>query len=522
MLLHSRSFLVVLLLFFLVACSFSHSSTDSDILPDADLGSEDIETQDDDSDTQDYEIVDDSDEMPDVDQDTDSDSNTEQSDSDECQQPLSEAPFPYYDANGKISFCRQNCDTLTVDDPICIGNLWDEQNEKLCHEYPEYACCGTPCILESLKAMTKEEVDENYTTNIAMHKCDLKINPWSWVYDDSHGVVKSWNLSEGKIAFYISPVGINYEKWIVADKYVIYDIAKQKYFLVIPARHQEQAYHKGKRLALISDKRTYELNNENIFLAYIGDDAKVEIVYDKKVKSISYEPALNEKWAFVNLVEAGSKRMMYAKVGEWKWTSLGNGLGWKPAIVEDRLALYRDDFKGYICDLEKYPKSLDECYNVNNGEELRYLVLDKENSNRAVYSSDKGKIVLMEYKNGKWNYSDLITSYSDEITGKVNILGFIINMFRGNMLLYEEAFTTGEQGVVPANKLCYYNLTLEKSYCMKKMKGDSEYNGVPIYPYGDAEFEGKWLLYQKISSTPLILRDMDCYCKEENICPFEN
>ena len=511
-------YLILLMLF--VSCSSPKSQNDSDILPDADSDTHDSETVNGDSDTQEVEIADDYDETSDTDQDADSGS--EKPDSDECQPPLSEAPFPYYDANGKISFCRPNCDTPTADDPICIGNLWDEQNNALCHEYPEYSCCGFPCVLDSLKPMTKEEVDEKYTTNIAMHKCDLKIDPWSWVHDDSHGVVKSWNMSDGRIGFHAWPVGINYELWTTKIKYATYDIARQKYSLIIPTHGQEQAYYKGKRLALICDKRSLDLNNENIFLAYIGDDAKVEIVYDKKVKSISYEPALNEKWAFVNLVDANSKRMMYAKVGEWKWTSLGNGLGWEPAIVENRLALYRDDFKGYICDLDKYPKSLDECYNVNNGEKVRYVTLDKEDSNRAVYSANQGKIVLMEYKNEKWNYSDLINSFSDEITGKVNVLGFIINMFRGNMLLYEEAFTTGEQSVVPANKLCYYNMKSKKSYCMKKMDDESEYNNIPIYTYGDAEFEGKWLLYQKVSSTPLILRNMDCYCKEENICPFEN
>ena len=484
---------------------------------DEDIVSQDSEIQDDDSDAQGSEIVDDSDEKP----DQDNDSDTEKSDSTECQPPLSEATFPYYDKDGKITFCRPGCDTPTEKDPHCVRNLWDEQNDKLCHEYPEYACCGTPCILESVKPMTREEVDEMYTTNIAMHKCDLKINPWSWGYDASHGVVKAWNMNEGKVGFYMYPAEISYEKWSVGDKYVTYDIATQQYSFIIPARGQEQAYFKGKRLALISDKRSYDLNNENIFLAYIGDDGKTEIVYDKKVKSISYEPALNEKWAFVNLVDANGKRMMYAKVGEWKWTSLGDGLGWEPEIVGNRLALYRDDFKGYICDLDKYPKSLDECFNINDGEKVRYVVLDKEDSNRAVYSANQGKIILMEYKNEKWNYSDLINSFSDEITGKVNVLGFIINMFRGNMLLYEEAFTTGEQGVVPANKLCYYNLKSKKSYCMKKMENDSEYNDIPVYPYGDAEFEGKWLLYQKLNSDPFILRDMECYCKEENICPFE-
>ena len=510
--------LLVLLVFLAFSCSSSHSLNDTDILPDGDSDSDDIETVDDDSDSQSSEIVDDSDEMPDADADID----TEKPDSDGCQPPLSEAPFPYYDANGKITFCRPNCDTPTADDPICIGNLWDEQNEKLCHEYPEYACCGTPCVMESLKPMTKEEVDEMYkVANTAMHKCDLKINPWNWANDGSNGVVKAWNMSEGKIGFQTYPAGINYEQWTVKIKYVTYDIATQKYSLVIPARGQEQAYYKGRRLALISDKRNYDLNNENIFLAYIDDNGKVEIVYDKRVKSISYEPALNEKWAFVNLVDSNGKRMLYAKVGEWKWTSLGDGLAWRPSIVENKLALYRDDFKGYICDLDKYPKSLDECYNVNNGEELRYLVLDKENSNRAVYSSNQGKIVLMEYKDEKWNYNNLITSFSDEITGKVSILGFIINVFQGNILLYEEAFNMGTQSQVMANKLCYYNMKSKKSYCMKKMENDSEYDGIPAYPYGDAEFEGKWLLYQKVSSTPFILRDMECYCKEEGVCPFE-
>ena len=515
-----RKIFYLLFLILFVSCSSSHSSNDSDSIPDSDTDTHDSESADDDFDSQDADIIDDKDQSD----DSDSDSDSEKSDSDECQPPLSEAMFPYYDANGKITFCRPDCDTPTADDPICIGNLWDEQNEKLCHEYPEYACCGTPCVMESLKPWTKDKLAEEWPTIaevIPMHKCDLALGQVNWNNDGTHGVVKSWNMSEGKIGFYLAPANPPIKEWPVKTKYVTYDIATQKYSLVIPARGQEQAYHKGKRLALISDKRNLDLNNSSIFLAYIGDDGKVEIVYDKKVKSISYEPALNEKWAFVNLVDSNGKRMLYAKVGEWKWTSLGDGLGWEPDIVGNRLVLFRDDFKGYICDLDRHPKSLDECYNVNDGEKLRYLVLDKEDSNRAAYSSAQGKIVLMEYKNGNWSYSDLITSYSDEIVGKVNILGFIINMFRGKMLLYEEAFDMGSQSQIMANKLCYYNLNSKKSYCMKKMDDDSEYNGIPIYAYGDAEFEGNWLLYQKLSSTSLILRDMECYCEKENVCTFE-
>ena len=361
--------LVVLGLFFLVSCSSSKNPNDTDILPDSDINTQDSETIDDDSDSQDSETIDDSDEMSNADQDADSDS--EKSDSAECQPPLSEATFPYYDKDGKITFCRPNCDTPTAEDPICIGNLWDEQNEKLCHEYPEYACCGTPCVLESLKPKTREELlvqEPDILEFIPMHKCDLEISQANWG-GLGDGVVKSWNMSDGKIGFQLYPAKLNYEPWPVANKYVTYDIATQKYYFIIPSRQQEQAYFKGKRLALVSDKRSYDFDNENILLAYIGDDGKVEIVYDKKVKSISYEPALNEKWAFVNLVDSNGKRMLYAKVGEWKWTSLGDGLGWEPNIVGDTLALVDDNVNGWICDLNKYPKSLSDCRKVNRAGE---------------------------------------------------------------------------------------------------------------------------------------------------------
>ncbi|MBR6422815.1 hypothetical protein IKS86_08915 [bacterium] len=509
---------VVLLVFLLFSCSSSKSENDADVLLDSDSDSDDIETMDDDFDSQCSEIVDDSNETS----VHDNDSDTEKSDSAECKPPLSEAPFPYYDANGKITFCRPGCDTPTDDDPICIGNLWDEQNDALCHEYPEYACCGTPCILESLKPMTKEEndkvmVDDNGKIMLAMHKCDLKIS--RWFNDGSLGVVKSWNLSDGKIGFHMYPLQLNPEKWSVGRKYFTYDTATQKYSLVIPSRSQEQAYYKGKRLGLISDKRSLDLNNENIFLAYIDDDGKVEIVYDKKVKSISYEPALNEKWAFINLVDSNGKRMLYAKVGEWKWTSLGNGSGWFPSLVGDTLSFVDDNVNGWICDLSKRPQKLEECLKFNQeGEQTEYLYFDKENENRFVYyDTFKRKIVLAERNGITFKKTDLITEFTEESASKAYSVP--PRMLRGNLLLYEE-ITDDE--IKNGGRLCYYRIDKNKKYCMKKMDDDKTYSdGTTIFPYGFAEFEGKWLLYQKRNSMPLILRDMKCYCKEEGVCPFE-
>ena len=514
---HLRLFLGVLGLFFLVSCSSSKNPNDTDILPDSDINTQDSETVDDDFDSQDADIIDDKD------QSDDSDSDSEKPDSAECKTPLSEAPFPYYDANGKITFCRPGCDTPTEKDPQCVHNLWDEQNEKLCHEYPEYACCGTPCVLESLKPWTKERLVEEYpgvAELTPMHKCDLAIGQVNWGIDGSGGVVKSWNLSDGKIGFHMYPTQVNYQKYPSKRKYIIYDIATQKYSLVIPSRGQEQAYYKGKRLGLISDKRSFDLNNENIFLAYIGDDGKVEIVYDKKVQSISYEPALNEKWAFVNLVDDNGKRMLYAKIGEWKWTSLGNGVANHTSLVDNYLGIYDEEKNGYICDLSKNPKSFSDCMKINReNEKVSIIELNKDDPSEFVFNLNGVGITTAKIKDGNIvDYQTIISDFTPETAQNAYTLSPY--QLRGNLLLYVEI--TYKDGSGSGGRLCYYRLDKNKKYCMKKMDDDKTYSdGTTKFPYGFSEFEGKWLLYQKLNSDPFILRDMDCYCKKEGVCPFE-
>jgi len=521
-----RNILIILLLAFLWSCaSCTENKSENDSLVSDNDGQSVSDPDALDKSDNDQDVSDASDDKtPDVnDNDTPDTDVTDDEFIDDCDVKLINAPFPYKDNEGNLTFCRPGCDTPTEKDPQCMTNLWKEQNYNLCHKYPEYDCCGYPCELESLKPMTKDEVDEYYQlSTISMHKCDLKIGPRDWSVDGTHGIVKSWNMRDGKVGFKISPVALSIEDWPVKVKYVTYDIASKEYNIITPSRGQEQAYHKGHRIALVSDTRSLELDNKNIFLAYIGDDGLKNLAYNKKVHHMAYEPALNDKWAFINLQETESSpyKMMYANVGEWKWVELGEGTLRMPSLSVNRLSLFTEKMEGYICDLDKAPKSFNDCYRINQGDEgVRYIILDKENSNRAVYSSTKGKIVLMEYINGKWKYSDIITSYSNEV--KDYAIGFIVNMFKGNTMLYEEAYQLSSSSDYWGNKLCYYNFTNKKSYCMKKMEKDKEYNGVSVYPYGDAEFEGKWLLYQKLNSTPLILRDMECYCKEEGVCPFE-
>jgi len=509
--------LLIVLIFLCTSCTENKSENDSLVSDSDHQASSDPDIPD--KSDKDTVISDISDETSDTNDSNTPDTDiTEEEFVDDCDVKLINAPFPYYDKDGNITFCRPGCDTPTEKDPQCMSNLWREQNYNLCHQYPEYDCCGYPCVLDSLKPLTKEEEEKWGQYAIPMHKCDLKLNPEEWGNDGTHGVVKSWNMSDGKVGFYIYTNNLSVKDWSVQTKHVTYDIATKKFNFILPARGQMQAYYKGHRIALISDKRSLELNNSNIFLAYIGDDGSYHLAYNKPVNFLAYEPALNDKWAFVNLQETKNSpyKMMYAKVGEWKWTTLGESDGWEPGIAGDTLVFVDDDVNGWICDLTKSPQKITDCMKVNReGEKVRGIRINKNDETKFVYNSDIMKLVHLELKDGSFVYSDLITDFTAET--EKNAYSLAALEYKDNVLLFEEI--TGSQ---PGGLLCYYRIDKKKKYCMKKMDRDMSYeDGSTMFPYGFAEFEDKWLLYQKKGSTPLILRDMECYCKEEGVCPFE-
>ena len=65
----------------------------------------------------------------------------------------------------------------------------------------------------------------------------------------------------------------------------------------------------------------------------------------------------------------------------------------------------------------------------------------------------------------------------------------------------------------PSNLVgCFYRFDKNKLYCPVKHDWPTEDMAFPT-------FSGKWQLYKgEVSFT---LRDWECYCKEENVCPFE-
>lgn len=516
-----RNVLIILLLFLFwscTSCNSDNSKPDEDTVPDKDTAVIDSDKND--------SAPDESGDTDTVLPDPDSIADTDMNDSDfidDCNPKLIDAPFPYYDKDGNITFCRPGCDNSTEKDPQCMSNLWREQNYNLCHQYPEYDCCGYPCVIEILKPVTKEEEEEIYQENaIVMHKCDLKINPRFWGNDGTHGVVKSWNMSEGKVGFHLVPSALDILEWPVKRKAVTYNIATKKYSLIAPASNEMQSYYKGSRIIMSGDKRSLPIEQRKNYIVYMKDDGYVKVVFPGFVDNMPYEPALNDKWVFANIREPNqSSKMLYAKVGEWKWTVLGEGYGWFPAISDNLLSVTDDNAGSYICDLSKNPKSVNDCLKMNGeNEKLAYLYFDKESSDRLVYSQKLNgafKIILAEKEGDSYKKTDLITDFT-EATSKY-AYSLVPRTLKGDLLLYEEIANVNGEG---SGLLCYYRIDKNKKYCMKKMdKDEVAEDGTVLYPYGYAEFEGKWLLYQKRSSTPLILRDMDCYCKEEGICPFE-
>ena len=133
--------IVLFLIFLLFSCSSSHSSNDTDILPDSD--SDNIETVDDDSDSQSSEIVDDSDETPDCDEEdeetadkeTDMNPDADVTENDDTDSDDSNSP--------NIDPCNPNpCSNVTNATGDCIANGGSIYS---CECAPEYHWTGSTC-----------------------------------------------------------------------------------------------------------------------------------------------------------------------------------------------------------------------------------------------------------------------------------------------------------------------------------------------------------------------------------------
>ncbi len=502
---------LTLFVFSITSCDKDKAKTDGDIITDADIIT-DIDTEKSDEDASKDEDITDIDTVQDEDEQPDTD--------DICAKVIDYSLLPFKDDKGNLHFCREGCDAPTASDPQCLSNLWKEDNEYFCKNYPEYDCCNYPCDLNNLIPTYKGEGTDSPT----VMKCDIAlnaINPYGW--NTGYYTMKSFNFQDGKIGFPMHHVQSTFTKHVNSVKAFEYDVTTKKYSVKSLTSGDMLAYNKGKFLTYIKIKDTVK------HLITYYSNGTYRAIYPETVRFVAYTPVITDKWAFANIEErdGSSIYMKYAAVKEhdgtanyeniaWNWINLGEGIANDPNIVDGRLVFYADGFKGYICELDKEPKSLDECKLINRTidgkmEKIRQSWMDTENKNLIYFSLVEMTDGFMRLDTSKepWEYKKFTVTKSYTDTYDV-----VIAQVKGNYIVYENIIWPDGNRDRQNNIVCMYRIDQEKSYC--PADGDRAFGAY-------AEFDGHYIAWQLPGNPELHLRDMECYCDlHPEICPYDD
>ncbi|MBP5405819.1 hypothetical protein J6Z19_01545 [bacterium] len=504
-----RLFLVFLGLFFLISCSSSKSQNDSDSIPDSDSDTQESETVDDDSYTQEAEIVDDSDEIPDVDTDSDTPEKVECLDLRYHENTI-KTHFPFKDKNGKPTFCRPDCDTPTENDPQCVRNIWEWENwesyqrylteqEKDPQQTKEHECYPWPCVLPDMHAKTKETLDTFVSS------CDrlLTVNE----FEVTMGTVWSNGMSDG-----VAGIQMGHHFYVILE----YDPEKDEYMTL--GQNRYLAFNEGRYIAEVYDRvpgdnpDTYKTFTVSVLRAENG--YYYELIRDNYgyKDRFNMPPFAGKNWALLRLT---GNKTVYASSKDWEWHEIGgiNNYAGEGNIVGDHLTFITNNRELYYCDLRKYPKHIDECFKLNRKdesgeEELGHSPrIDIENEYRVVYNvygtPDFVEVNLKDLKNPKY------TEYKVEKSRPQAGL-FGPSMLIGNRVVYIESDPNDDIG-------CFYRFDKQKTYCQKEKTFSTD----PSDLMGYNVFWGKWHLWKRITRPTAIIRDLECYCEETGICPLE-
>jgi len=437
----------------------------------------------------------------------------------ECLPAHIDAGYPYYRNDGTIHFCRA-CDKPTENDPDCIANLWVDGNRKLFAEHPDKDCLGYPCMMEKLEPLYDGEEDL-VNGLVFIDKCDMELsakNPIGW----QTGMVtfKHYNLSEGKVGFFIYHV-LTTDLTTPIFKTVEFDIEKRSYKFVRPSGDTNTiTYHKRAFFNTVWDKGVKNKDASPMqYLVYSDSSGKMKVVY-KPVYFIVYNPKISDKWVFVNIreVEGGPSEMKYAKIGEWKWRKLGDGIGNDPRIYGDKLVLFTDTFEGYLCDLSKTPEKLESCLRINRGnEEIRRPKIDSEN-NDIVYFSPVDMVdgfMKLDLSKNPAEYSEI------KLEGLLEPrFSVAVQEAKGKMIMYSDIFVSNTESGDRDFRICFYRTDLKKSFCSLPTP---HAEGKMEYRQSAPEYEGHWLVWQDSVGPLMKVRDMECYCDHHpELCPFDD
>jgi len=340
---------------------------------------------------------------------------------------------------------------------------------------------------------------------------------------------KHYNLSEGKIGMVMDHAlsATFSEDAKPADmKAIEFDLDTRKYKVArMSSSNDIMAYNKGSMFNGVSLKGI-DKNSAYKYLIYSDSSGKMSVAMNEPVRFITGNPVINEKWVFMNAqIKAGDPdRMMYAKIGVWKWTVIGEGdTGGDPNLVGDKLAFYDQSFKGYVCDLSKSPKSRDDCIKLNReGERIATPIIDRENENLIYYenidTSKSNKIGKVDISKTPFKYEEIDIPGLSAGTKTLPVI-----QVKGDTILLTNVFNpvNDEAGDPQGDgKVCYYRISKKKSYCALPVEHN---DGIMAYRMSYPEFEGHWLVWQDDTQPAMKLRDMECYCDyHPELCPFDD
>ena len=506
---HLRLFLVVLGLIFLLSCSSSKSGNNADALPDADADTQDSETTDDDSDSQSSEIVDDSDETFDADADSDTSEKVECLDLRYNENTI-KTSFPFKDANGKPTFCRPGCDTPTENDPQCVRNIWEWDNwdeyqvylkaeKENPGQYGERECYPWPCKIPDTDTSIESGLRSICDRNITVHGFRANI-----------GTVCTHGMSNNIVGMGLTHTGR-----------IIEYLPNEDYFIAVGQNQGLVSFNKNRYIAVAqTTPSVYDAGNKSFIVSVLkkGDEYFYEFVYDNENHNafLSRPSFVGKDWVLIQVCEGYDGRcdVKYAKAGNWEWHSLNIGKVQEGNIVDDRLSFIIHDGIAerqiYYCDLSKYPSSIKECKKVtrrlDSGYELGHSPrIDENDKNRLAfysYTLPGGVLVEVKFEDGKE------PAYKEIIVGRLASPQKI----EGNLMMATSVLPLPKEEANGNLTACFYRFDKNKLYCPL-------WHDWPTQDMTFPTFSGKWQLYQdEVSYT---MRDWDCYCKENNVCPFE-
>jgi len=449
----------------------------------------------------------------------DNETDDDQADSDADYQEAEECPqfkyanFPYYREDGSIHFCRK-CDLpAKSDDPDCVRNLWSEINQKYSKDFPSRDCNGYPCDVKTLKAGRKEDISTPITD------CDRRVPPvvdaiWSAGSQNfRHSSI--WNEKVGMDMRTDFSGSDQYYKYPTDHRIFSYNVEKDEYTVIMPTVMDASAYRSGKHLGTvmdfnkIHDDTTLGESMDKQYLVMYDEVKGYKVIYNDTIRYLPESAMkMSDEWVYFihQKTDDDPYQILYAKIGEWKWHSLGWGILYEASLGGKYLGITDNKGNGYVCNLEKLPEGLSKCEKVNGENQYVYSVIfDKEQNNRfatSYFADELYNIVIGTIEESGIKYAVNPVQQTESGTYVT-----IVDSFSGDKVLYGELFSVSAE--TEDSKLCYYSIIKKEKYCQKKI--GTKYNQI----YGD--FEGKYLIWQS-----LYLRDMECYCKlEPEACPFD-